>query len=68
MAPGLEISIEDDGEVEHVPLMLPLDRATLRWLCEISGGSDIIAAAKIAGMIRDIRRDDEAAHINRNLH
>ena len=62
MSPGLELEILSDDDVAEVPLVLPLDRKTLRWLVEISGGRDEVAAEKIAGMIRDIRVDDEAAH------
>jgi len=59
----LEEEIED---VENVPLVLPLDRATVAWLLRISLGNDDYAACLIASMIRAIREDDEISH--RNLH
>ena len=52
----------NDDNREAVPLVLPLDRETLMWLAEISGGNDQAAAEIIASMLRDIRVDDEAMH------
>ena len=36
--------------------------ATVAWLAMLSGGSDEVAAQKIAEMLEEIRRDDEAMH------
>jgi hypothetical protein len=55
----LEEEIED---VEHVPLVLPLDRATVAWLLRLSLGNDNYAASLVASMIRSIREDDELFH------
>ena len=49
-----------------MPLVLPLDQATLQWLTHLSGGNDTVAAEMIAAMLRDIRVDDEAAHETRH--
>ena len=45
--------IEDEAR-EPVPLVLPLDRDTLAWLMEMSGGSDEKAAQIIADTMREI--------------
>jgi hypothetical protein len=51
-----------DVDIEAVPLVLPLDKATVAWLIQLSGGSDSTAAELIASMIRSIREDDEWSH------
>jgi hypothetical protein len=51
-----------DEQREPVPLVLPLDRATLSWLTMLSGGDDEMAAEIVASMVAMIRIDDEAAH------
>jgi hypothetical protein len=56
----------DEPRVEPIPLVLPLDAATVMWLAGLANGSDERAAKIIASMLRDIRIDDEAAH--RQLH
>jgi hypothetical protein len=53
-------------DAEPVPLVLPLDQATLQWLTHLSGGNDTVAAEIIASMLRDIRVDDEAMHETRH--
>ena len=55
----------DLDDVEIVSLALPLDRATVAWLCKISV-DDRDAAEKVACMLRAIREDDDYAH--RSLH
>ena len=57
---------EEEAHREPVPLVLPLSHATVRWLAMLSGGSDEVAAQKVAEMLEEICRDDMAAH--RNLH
>lgn len=54
-----------DGPTEIVRLDLPLDRRTLSWLATLST-TDNEAGAVIAAMLREIRRDDEAAHATRH--
>ena len=53
-------------DVERVPLELPLDQETRRWLTHLSGGNDVIAAEIIASMLHDIRIDDESAHATKH--
>jgi hypothetical protein len=55
------MELTDDSR-EPVPFVLPLDRETLIWLAQLSGGCDQTAAEIIASMLHDIRIDDEAAH------
>lgn len=55
-----------DVDIEAIPLVLPLDRATVAWLLQLCHGNDDLAAELIASMIRSIREDDERAH--RSLH
>jgi len=57
---GKTVKLDDD--IELVPLSLPLDRATRKWLVGIAKGSDNEAARIIASMLHDIRVDDERAH------
>lgn len=60
-----EIDAEDDGPLEPFPTVLPLDRRTLSWL-NMLFATDAEAAEGIAAMVREIRRDDEAAHATRH--
>lgn len=53
--------MDDDGEVELVPLALPLDRETISWLARMSK-DDVEAAEVVASMLRAIREDDEVNH------
>lgn len=53
--------MDDDGEVELVPLALPLDRETISWLARLSK-DDVEAAEVVASMLRAIREDDEINH------
>jgi hypothetical protein len=54
--------IEDDDEVELVPLDLPLDRETMSWLAQLANITGAAPSSIVASMLRDIRKDDEAAH------
>ena len=56
---------EDGDAVEIVPMELPLDRDTVSWLARMAK-DDRQAASMIASMLKEIRRDDEAA--DRVLH
>jgi hypothetical protein len=56
----------DDDIREPIPLVLPLDRATVAWLTALAGGSDEQAAEIVASMLHDIRVDDEAEHATKH--
>ena len=56
----------DDDSREPVPLVLPMDRATLAWLARLSGGNDERAAQIVASMLHDICLDDECAHATKH--
>ena len=57
------LEIDDDERREPIPLVLPLDRNTVAWLAALAHGDDANAAEIVASMLRDIRIDDEKAHI-----
>jgi hypothetical protein len=57
---------EDEIRREPIPLVLPLDPDTVRWLTMLSRGNDEAAAEIVASMLRDIRIDDEAAHATKH--
>jgi hypothetical protein len=54
--------LEDDNDVEVVPLDVPMDNATIMWLARLCRVTGARPAAIVASMLRDIRVDDEASH------
>lgn len=50
----------DDEELIYLPL--PIDRAMLTWLNQISGGCDRAAGRALVDIVRDVMLDDERAH------
>lgn len=57
--PLLVETIDEPDDIEFVPLALPLDRATVAWLAQVSCGSDCKAAEFIAFIVRKVRENDE---------
>lgn len=51
-----------DEDVEVVPMELPLDRRTVRWLARLHSLNGQHPAEIVASMLRLIRIDDEIAN------
>jgi hypothetical protein len=56
------IATNDEEDLEVFPAELRLDGATLRWLARLERLTGAHPNQIIASMLRDIRRDDEAAN------
>lgn len=56
----IRMCITDDDSSGILPV--ELDSETLAWLAELSRITGAAPQAIVASMLRDIRRDDEAAH------
>jgi len=55
-------ALQNQDDVEVVPLELPLDLRTIAWLARLTHVTGDRAADIVASMLRAIREDDEAAH------
>ena len=55
-------ALEDDNDLEVVPMELALDRATIAWLARLMHVTGTHPSEIVASMLRDIRADDEQAH------
>ena len=53
---------EPDDEVVY--FNVPLDLATVAWVCEVAEGCHASPAAVIASLLRDVRVDDQNAHLS----
>lgn len=57
-----QVLTNDEEDLEVFPAQLPLDGATLRWLARLQRLTGDHPNILIASMLRDIRKDDEAAN------
>lgn len=57
---------EADDDAEVVPMELPLDPATIKWLARLHRATGDRPAAIVASMLRAIRIDDEATSAEEN--
>lgn len=54
--------IAESEDIEDVPMLLPLDPATIAWLARLHRVTGDHPREIIASMLRQIRVDDEASH------
>ena len=54
--------IDDDSDLEVVPMELRLDHATIVWLARLMHVTGTHPNEIVSSMLRDIRTDDERAH------
>lgn len=59
----MSIVVEVHSEDKRQPDRIVLDDQTVAWVMEIADGSHQHPAVIIAAMLRDLRVDDQAAHM-----
>ena len=56
---GIQFDKTDDG---YVVFKVPVDAATMAWLCELAEDRGYPPALIAAAVLRDVREDDQRSH------